>query len=839
MGPAIVHLEQTLTPRRLDRAIEGLLIALLAFMPLAFGAVEAWSEQVVTMTVAAMALLLAVKLLLDTGSRFVWSWTYLPIGLFVLLVLLQLVPLPADVVAAISPQTAALKADLLGDLPEAGTQSALTLTFYPHASLHQLRLVLAAAAVFIVVVNVYRTPAQVQRLLTAVACIGGAVALIALGQNLSGTEAIYGMFPAAHLGAGPFANYSHFSQFMNLSIGACLGLVLLRLHQWHDQPVRSMADLRRQMGRVEMHPVWLLIGVMIVAALAIFLSLSRGGMLSLIAATVFTGIALGRNQRLAARGWILVLFALGAFALLLHLGFNTVYDRLATMRGLEANDGGRWQILTNLAGAWRQFPVFGTGLGTHEVIYPMFDRPGEGVLSTHAENEYAQMMLEVGGLGLAIILAFLAMIWSCWIRAVRRLSLPTHTSAYGLAFGLVAVLLHSFTDFGQHVPAVALLTATVCGLIVVLSRMSAAAHEDEFGQPTPAANPSLTRRFRGGAALAAVLLVAGWACLEANAARLAEDHWYESLRIEQHLAAEGWQGEPEPFIDLIAHAEQATRYRPANAEYQHWLNVYRWYAISRHRDPETGNVLLSDSGLDHTRRIVDELHQVRLLCPTFGPSYSMAGQLELFVLGRPHGATLIHRGFELARYDPLTAFVAGQLAAEEGDWSLSLARFRAAGGRHADEAIDLYLAADRPDLAIALAQESPGRLMSIARRFEREDTGEAYIWADRARQQARALLEARRDEGSLRPYQLVQLARLYANAGETEAAIASYRQALASDYGQPGWHLNLAELLAENREFEQAIRHARISLRLRPQGERAKGLIADWSMEPAVAERHR
>ena len=41
---------------RLDRAIEIALIGLLAFMPIAFGAVEAWSEEVVVIVAAAISI---------------------------------------------------------------------------------------------------------------------------------------------------------------------------------------------------------------------------------------------------------------------------------------------------------------------------------------------------------------------------------------------------------------------------------------------------------------------------------------------------------------------------------------------------------------------------------------------------------------------------------------------------------------------------------------------------------------------------------------------------------------------------------------------------------------
>jgi len=104
---------------KFDKVIEWLLIALLAFMPFAFGAVEAWSEEVVIVLAAAISVIFAAKLVFRPNARFIWSWAYLPLALFVLVAYFQLLPLPAGLVEVISPNTAAIKKELLSDLPNA------------------------------------------------------------------------------------------------------------------------------------------------------------------------------------------------------------------------------------------------------------------------------------------------------------------------------------------------------------------------------------------------------------------------------------------------------------------------------------------------------------------------------------------------------------------------------------------------------------------------------------------------------------------------------------------------------------------------------------------------
>ncbi|GAG96320.1 unnamed protein product, partial [marine sediment metagenome] len=96
----------------------------------------------------------------DTNS--VWAWAYIPVALFILVAVFQLIPLPSSAVNTISPNTVSVKEELLGDLPNAESLlSSMTLSFYANATKHDLRLVLAVAAIFAVVLNVFRRPEQV------------------------------------------------------------------------------------------------------------------------------------------------------------------------------------------------------------------------------------------------------------------------------------------------------------------------------------------------------------------------------------------------------------------------------------------------------------------------------------------------------------------------------------------------------------------------------------------------------------------------------------------------------------------------------------------------------
>ena len=117
-----------------ERLIEVLLGVLLAFMPLAMGVVQAWSEQVVFILVAVLCLLTLIRWVLLPQQRLVLSWLYVPLTMALSLVVFQLIPLSAEVLTRLSPHTVALKTQYLGDLPQAESLLAkMCLTFYPQS----------------------------------------------------------------------------------------------------------------------------------------------------------------------------------------------------------------------------------------------------------------------------------------------------------------------------------------------------------------------------------------------------------------------------------------------------------------------------------------------------------------------------------------------------------------------------------------------------------------------------------------------------------------------------------------------------------------------------------
>ncbi|MBE0534676.1 MAG: O-antigen ligase family protein [Phycisphaerae bacterium] len=854
-------------PKRFDTAIEYLLYALLAFMPLAFGAVHAWSQQVVILLSALMAACFLAKLLIVRAAAVTFSWALVPLILFCLIPVLQLAELPVSLVETLSPNTAAIKKDLLGMLPGGQRRlGTMTLSFYPWITASQFRLVVAVATIFVVVLNVFRTPEQIKRLLTAISVIGGTVTILALLQVMTQTDKIYWIVPIPHklANSGPFVNHSHYGQFMNLSIGAALGLLFVKLHEAFTRRQFSIAVAADFFESRTGKRIWFLLAMIIIGAASVFVALTRGGIVSMLIAAGFTTLLVTSRQSIRGRGWIMVLMALAAFMCVLYIGFDAVYDRLATLGDLEDAQGGRLQILKDIALAWTKFPVFGTGLGTHEVVYPMFNRSTIAALAAHAENEYAQTAEELGLAGILPLLVFGAFVWFDFAKCIRTAQVPIRSAAYGLGFGLLAILIHSFSDFGQHLPANAALSAVFCALLIALSRMDAAS-----AGPARAAKP-LSRRV----ILWTTGVLAAVGCfnvLQSNEARIAESHWNKARAVESDLAARQWQAQADyrEFVSLIRNALSAADSQPGSVHYRHWLNVYRWRSMTTVPNPESGLPTLPPESLKTLDRIIDEFYGAIPLAPTFGPTWCVVGQLtrlrhdlvartQAADQGPDHlGAALIRKGLSLAPCDPTVCLVAGLLDIEEALASagpdpadpnatpflrdspqLQAAESRLSRAVELDsrlfrDVVDVYVRQiGRPDLAIKLAAAEVWRLSYVANVLAEQDK-ESEL-AQNVRIQITTLLEnICADPQTVSPSALASLAGIYTRQDRTPDAIEHYRKALVLDYGQVAWRMQLARLLASEKQYDQAIHEARICLRLKPGYAPATKLIQDLSVKPA------
>jgi hypothetical protein len=168
--------------------------------------------------------------------------------------------------------------------------------------------------------------------------------------------------------------------------------------------------------------------------------------------------------------------------------------------GLLAGKGGeigdaRFGIWSESIPMVKAYPVVGCGLGAYESGFMRFKKVAPMFRVDFAHNDYLQILVELGIIGLAIGLSLV-------VRVVSRVLHVAlfHKESYGweLAIGLAgaitALLLHSGADFSLYIPA----NAMTLAWIWIQAITSKAAHVNEHGplcfwHSPDAIGPSLTK----------------------------------------------------------------------------------------------------------------------------------------------------------------------------------------------------------------------------------------------------------------------------------------------------------------------------------------------------------
>lgn len=814
---------------RWDWFFLSVLALLLIFLPFSLGVVEAWSELVVVGLASLLSCGLILRSWLDAEFRIARTYAHVPLLLVLALIFIQLLPLPVWLLQILSSTSVELR-ETFGSTSAQAPSGWKTLSLYPYETAHDLRMAYIFTAVFVTAASIFRSKDEIKRALWMVFGLGCIEASIALLQILTLTKRVHWMF--AERGqvatAGSFINHSHFCQFLNLTLGAGVALLLVRMKEdsRRDRGEASrFVDLR---GERYLRP---LTGV-VLCTVAVFTSMSRNGVLSLLIAAGIIAVLLYRRGVLSVRGWLLGAVPWLVAVVLFFTSFDTVYERFAKLDDGSALSG-RLEMTASTLRAWRDFPLLGSGLGTHEYVFPLYDESAISQMAEHADNDWAQLLEEFGVVGGAAVLAFVLSIF--WLAGKLMLTgrASLSTAAFGLSLGLLATAWHSLSDFGQHLPGVFVLTAMVSGLVVAVARYESRKTD---GKTRASASKSSggSPRFVGKLIVlvcALVIVCCGWSLYSAWAVYRGEAWARVAFGIESRLQENDWQATEQEFVDLLTAAQYAADAEPSNVKHAYLLNLYRWRSISQTRDPNTDDLLLSSESMPFVSQIADQLMQLRVICPMYGPIHGLEGELRWFVLGEAEGRELIEQAAQLTPYDAATCFVAGQLAASEGRWKearrllkrtialeprrfLAVARF-------------LLVSANRSELALELAEEDYQKTSQLLKVLDdlKEARPEYLGLADDLRERSRTRLREIVESGQASAIQLHQLARVERRAGRLPAATELLRKALTLDYGQKGWRLSLARILIELGETDQALREAKIVQRLDPHSKQAAEII--------------
>jgi O-antigen ligase len=413
----------------LDSAIAVSLILIVAFAALAHGVVEPWSIFVLELATAVLVLLWMSKAVADRNLTLVIPKTIWPLAALVLLGSVQSVSWNDG----------------------AGVRQSLS---FDVENTRGTVLVLCSLLALSVLAANFLTGAR--RLLTLIkffTFFGAALGVFGLAQYFSGSSSIYWLRPAGSSAFGPFFNRDHFAGYMELLIAIPVALIVTRHVQGEKRLVYGIAAI-------------------FMGVAAIF-TLSRGGMISIIAEMIFiaaisfrrnyiiTG-AVGRGKSRMAAGVAAIGAILAAIVIgVIWMGAEPVINRIAT-GDPNSSDLSKTQTFYSVRGeiwenTWtmiRHNPLTGVGLGAYETAYPIYSREnGTQGVTAEAHNDYLQILADAGVIGAMFALWFIWTLFRAIARGVRSPNPLTAAVAIGCGAGLFGLLVHSVFDFNLHLPS--------------------------------------------------------------------------------------------------------------------------------------------------------------------------------------------------------------------------------------------------------------------------------------------------------------------------------------------------------------------------------------------------
>ena len=383
-------------------------------------------------------------------------------GLTVLIAIIQLIPLPPAMWAALPGREQIVEGyRLLGQRPPS-----LPVSLAPYETAATVLTLLPPLAVLIgmLVAGAYRAS------WLAIAVLAGAFAAVLLGSLQVGsfgpTDSPWYLYSDTNTGVatGFFANSNHMATLLVISVPFLFAFI---------------AELRRQAKNHRAGSAVMLVAVagILVLLVGIFLNGSLAVLL-LGPAVVITSATMLLPQGMRLRGPLTVV-ALVSIAAILMVYLTPLNDKVAASNATSF-DSRQTMWSTTIPAIKDNLPL-GSGVGTFQQVYPQYEDPAavNSTFVNHAHNDYLEIALETGIPGALLVVAFL--LW--WGNRAVPIWRSAAVDRYALAGSIAsaAILVHSLVDYPLRTAA---LSAIMAASLALMARPRTREQEGEELWPT-------------------------------------------------------------------------------------------------------------------------------------------------------------------------------------------------------------------------------------------------------------------------------------------------------------------------------------------------------------------
>jgi putative inorganic carbon (HCO3(-)) transporter len=431
----------------------------LLWMPIPAGSNWPWAWmllQVMVFSMASVWLLLYLKGKVKCNSAFKGALIALILlGMWLLWVMLQLLPIPVSWLDLIAPHSYEL-AQQAAEITGLAFNTA-NITVDSQRSFYKLMFSVTLVTFFMLSIVLLNSRRRVKWLLWLIvvsalfqSVFGSLMTLSGIEHHLFGAKQHYRGFAT-----GTFINRNHLAGYLEMSLALGIGLLLSQLKNTSQS---SWRQLLRNWVAVLLDKKMLLRVMLAIMVIGLVLTRSRMGntaffsslLLSSLLWVAFSGQGLKRNTIILFVSLILVdLFIVGQW-----FGIEKVIDRLEKS---SAESETRDEVFESVLVAIPDYGFAGSGLGTFRIVFPAYKNIKISKSTHYAHNDYLQFALE-GGIGAAFLSAVVLMALLIALRAIRNRRDPLYRGlGFASLMGIIAILIHSTVDFNLQIPANAMM----------------------------------------------------------------------------------------------------------------------------------------------------------------------------------------------------------------------------------------------------------------------------------------------------------------------------------------------------------------------------------------------
>ena len=422
-------------------------LALLVWLPLPLGSNRDWSAALFILLVALLSGLWGLNQLSDASRRRNKAWRA-ALPLFGLLALTQL---------------------------WVAVQWAFGLSADSGASLSYLLLGCAYALLFLLIIGLFHTRRRLTLLLGVLVVSGTVQAFYGTLMTLSGIEWLLFGPKESGMGnaTGTFVNRNHLAGYLEMTLACGIGLLMA----WRDgREFRWRHILELLMG-----PKARLRLALVIMVIALVMSHSRMGNTAFFISLMAVGglfTLLNKEHRLRNSLILLSLVVIDVLVISQYFGLEKLKQRLVNTRFTDQvdNTGNVVQkaneLRDNVFGyaipQLMERPLTGFGAGSFDATFQRYPGLDVRLHFDHAHNDYLQFLIEYGVIGtLPLALFILGALFYALKALWQRKSWYRSGVGFGSAMAIIALLIHSLTDFNLQIPSNAATLVVICAVAVL------------------------------------------------------------------------------------------------------------------------------------------------------------------------------------------------------------------------------------------------------------------------------------------------------------------------------------------------------------------------------------